>query len=65
MTCEQCLRSSPGRSRQEVWRKGVVFVGINSNEQDEVEAIARHAKAYQIPFPVLKDENFKIAEKSP
>ncbi|MFT3878893.1 MAG: redoxin domain-containing protein [Gemmatales bacterium] len=43
--------------------KGVVFVGINSNEQDDVEAIAKHAKAYQIPFPVLKDENFKLAEK--
>jgi peroxiredoxin len=43
--------------------KGVVFVGINSNEQDEVDAIAKHAKSFQIPFPVLKDENFKIAEK--
>jgi peroxiredoxin len=43
--------------------KGVVFVGINSNEQDDVEAIAKHAKTYQIPFPVLKDENFKLAEK--
>lgn len=43
--------------------RGVVFVGINSNEQDDVEAIAKHAKAFQIPFPVLKDENFKLAEK--
>ena len=43
--------------------KGVVFVGINSNEQDDVEAIAKHAKTYQIPFPVLKDDNFKLAEK--
>src|SRR5260221_4792326 len=40
--------------------KGVVFVGINSNEQDDAEAIAKHAKNYQIPFPVLKDDNFKI-----
>lgn len=43
--------------------RGVVFVGINSNEQDDAEAIAKHAKAYQIPFPVLKDDNFKLAER--
>ena len=43
--------------------KGVVFVGINSNEQDEAKAIAEHAKLFKLPFPVLKDDNFKLAEK--
>lgn len=43
--------------------QGVVFIGINSNEQDEAEAVARHAKSYQLPYPVLKDDGFKLAEK--
>src|SRR5262249_44051282 len=37
--------------------KGVVFVGINSNPQDDVRAVARHAKEHPLPFPVLKDEH--------
>ncbi|MBL8821669.1 MAG: redoxin domain-containing protein [Planctomycetia bacterium] len=43
--------------------KGVVFVGINSNEQDDVSAVKTHAETYKLPFPVLKDEQFKLAEK--
>lgn len=43
--------------------KGVVFVGINSNEQDDAAAIAAHAQTYKLPFAVLKDDNFKLAEK--
>ena len=41
--------------------KGVVFVGINSNQQDDRAAIAEHAKHYALPFPVLRDEGAKIA----
>lgn len=43
--------------------KGVVFVGINSNEQDDVAAVATHAKLFKLPFSVLKDDGFKMAEK--
>ena len=43
--------------------KGVVFVGINSNDQDEVAAVAKHVKDFKITFPVLKDADQKLAEK--
>lgn len=43
--------------------KGVVFIGVNSNEQDDTAAVAAHTKAYQITFPVLKDGQAKVAEK--
>src|SRR5215469_12804274 len=36
--------------------KGVLFIGINSNRQDNAAAVARHAKEFSIPFVVLKDE---------
>jgi peroxiredoxin len=42
--------------------KGVTFVAINSNKHDTAEAIAKHAKEYGIPFPVLKDEDNKVAD---
>ncbi|HMP17193.1 MAG TPA: redoxin domain-containing protein, partial [Gemmatales bacterium] len=44
-------------------KQGVVFVGINSNEQDDAAAIARHAKEFKIDFPILKDTDQKLAEK--
>jgi peroxiredoxin len=43
--------------------KGVVFVGINSNDHDEVAAVAKHVKDFKITFPVLKDADQKLAEK--
>jgi peroxiredoxin len=43
--------------------KGVVFVAINSNSQDDIAAIAKHAREFGIPFPVLKDEGAIVAEK--
>jgi len=43
--------------------KGVVFVGINSNDHDEVAAIAKHTQDFKIVFPVLKDADQKLAEK--
>jgi peroxiredoxin len=36
--------------------KGVQFLAINSNCQDTAERVAKHAKEYGLPFPVLKDE---------
>jgi peroxiredoxin len=42
--------------------KGVQFLAVNSNPQDSAEEIARHAKQYGVPFPVLKDGEQKVAE---
>ena len=43
--------------------KGVVFVGINSNQQDDATAVAKHAKEYALPFPVLKDGGATVADR--
>src|SRR5262245_38562582 len=39
---------------QEFAKQGVAFVAINSNSQDDARAVAEHAKARELPFPVLK-----------
>jgi len=41
--------------------QGVAFLAINSNWQDSAKAIAEHAKKYGIPFPVLRDEDNRVA----
>jgi peroxiredoxin/mono/diheme cytochrome c family protein len=41
--------------------KGVAFVAINSNQQDDAAAVTKHAKEYGIPFPVLKDDGAAVA----
>lgn len=41
----------------------VLFIGINSNAQDDSAAITRHAKEYGLPFVVLKDEGSKLADR--
>jgi hypothetical protein len=43
--------------------KGVTFVAINANHQDTAEKIGKHVAEYKIPFPVLKDENNRVADK--
>jgi thiol-disulfide isomerase/thioredoxin len=43
--------------------KGVVFVAVNSNAQDDAADIARHAKEYALPFVVLRDEGAKLADR--
>lgn len=43
--------------------KNVVFLGINSNKQEDVEEVKEHAKEHQFQFPVLKDPQNKIADK--
>lgn len=43
--------------------RGVQFLGINSNRQDTPDRVARHARKYQIPFPVLKDPNNTVADQ--
>jgi hypothetical protein len=43
--------------------RGVRFVGINSNEQDDASAVARHARKHRLPFVMLKDEGARIADR--
>jgi peroxiredoxin len=42
--------------------KGVQFLAINSNLQDTMAKIKEHAKAIEVPFPVLKDKNNMVAD---
>jgi peroxiredoxin len=42
--------------------QGAAFLAINSNWQDSAKAIAEHAKKYEIPFPVLRDEENRVAD---
>jgi len=42
--------------------RGVQFLGINANLDDKSEAVARHAKEYSLPFPVLKDDRQALAD---
>jgi thiol-disulfide isomerase/thioredoxin/mono/diheme cytochrome c family protein len=43
--------------------RGVLFVGINSNAQDDRAAVARYGKEFGLPFVVLKDEEAKVADR--
>jgi peroxiredoxin len=43
--------------------RGVVFVGVNSNRQDDGPAVARHAQEFAIPFPILKDDDLAVADR--
>jgi thiol-disulfide isomerase/thioredoxin len=42
--------------------KGIAFVAINANRQDTPERVAAHAKKHDLPFPVLKDLDNKVAD---
>src|SRR5262245_57148978 len=44
-------------------KKGVAFVAINANSQDTPERIAKHARHYELPFPVLKDADSAVADR--
>ncbi|MBY0525822.1 MAG: redoxin domain-containing protein [Gemmataceae bacterium] len=48
---------------KEYAEKGVQFLAVNANTQDNVERIAKHAKEYDLPFPVLKDETAAVADR--
>ena len=43
--------------------KGVAFVAVNSLPQDDAATVAKHAKGYALPFPVLKDADQSVADK--
>lgn len=43
-------------------KKGIQFVGINSNSTESIEEAAAHAKKHGFGFPVLKDPSNKVAD---
>ncbi len=43
-------------------KKGILFVGINSNNTESTEETAAHAKQHGFGFPVLKDPGNKVAD---
>jgi peroxiredoxin len=44
-------------------QQGVVFLGINSNQQDTLTEIGHYARAHQISFPLLKDPGNAVADQ--
>jgi peroxiredoxin len=42
--------------------KGVQLLGINSNVQDAFVRVSAHAQERELPFPVLKDFDHKVAD---
>src|SRR5262249_26530028 len=42
--------------------RGVAFVGLGSNPDDDANQLTRLARDYRIPFPVLKDAQFAAAD---
>jgi peroxiredoxin len=43
--------------------KGVAFIGVNSNKQEDAKEVAAHAKEHKFVFPVLKDPRNKVADQ--
>jgi peroxiredoxin len=43
-------------------KKGILFVGINSNKTESIDEAAAHAKKHGFAFPVLKDPSNKVAD---
>jgi peroxiredoxin len=43
--------------------RGVAFVAVNSNVNDDAKTVAAHAKANGLPFPVLKDDRQTVADR--
>ena len=42
--------------------KGVQFLAINSSSQDSFVSVSAHAQERDVPFPVLKDFDQKVAD---
>jgi peroxiredoxin len=43
-------------------KRGVLFVGINSNKTEPAEEVASHAKKHGFAFPLMKDPENKVAD---
>jgi len=42
--------------------KGILFIAINSNNQEDIKEVKEHAKEHKFPFRVLKDRGNKVAD---
>ena len=43
--------------------RGVLFVGVNSNNWESREEIVEHAREHGFAFPMIKDEGHVIADR--
>src|SRR5262249_16861684 len=50
------------RLHEEYEPRGVAFLGINANRQDDPRRVADHARKHGLPFPVLKDTGNIVAD---
>jgi peroxiredoxin len=48
---------------EEYSKKGVAFIGINPNKQEDSEEVKEHAKENNLAFTILKDEKNIIADR--
>ena len=44
-------------------KQGVLFLGIDANQQDTLTEIGAFARVHEIAFPILKDNNNEIADR--
>ena len=51
------------RLQEKYGPQGVQFLGINANDGESIEAVARHAKDFRYSFPVLKDARQTLADQ--
>ena len=42
--------------------RGVQLLAVNSNLQDTPQRVADHARKHQLTFPILKDEDNRVAD---
>jgi peroxiredoxin len=42
--------------------KGVAFLAVNANHQDTPQRIAEHAREHKLSFPVLRDQDNRVAD---
>ena len=43
-------------------KRGILFVGINSNKTEPAEEVIAHAKKHGFAFPIMKDPDNKVAD---
>jgi len=44
-------------------RRGVLFIGVNSNNWESKDEVAEHAQQRGFAFPMVKDEGHKLADR--
>ena len=52
-----------GAMEPEFAKRGVQFIGINSNQQDTLQELAGYGTKFGVKFPLLKDPGAKVAEQ--